>query len=77
MKVTYKIIVQEDFKMKVKKLLSVILILTIFCTLFGSFSSMAAKKDDYVTGDLMLNGDMELCGTSFAIWSGAGDGAAG
>ena len=59
--------------MKVKKLLSVILVLSLFCTLFGGFTALA--KDDYVTGDLMLNGDMELCGTSFAIWSGAGDGS--
>ena len=51
-----------------KKLLSVVLILTLLCTLFGGIATNA--KETFVKGDLIANGDMELLGTSFAFWSG-------
>ncbi|MBR2847321.1 MAG: S-layer homology domain-containing protein [Clostridia bacterium] len=51
-----------------KKLLSVVLILTLLCTLFCGVAANA--KETFVKGDLIANGDMELLGTSFAFWSG-------
>ncbi|MBR2471626.1 MAG: hypothetical protein IKB55_02970, partial [Clostridia bacterium] len=56
--------------MKLKKLLSITLIVAVLCTLFGGFVALAA--DEYVEADILSNGNMDLLGTSFGSWTGAG-----
>ncbi|MBR2877605.1 MAG: hypothetical protein IKB92_00735 [Clostridia bacterium] len=58
--------------MKLRKLLSVVLIVATMCSLFGGFTALAAK-DDLAKGNLLINGDFELLGTSFTGWAGHGN----
>ena len=53
-----------------KKLLSIMLIIATMCSLLGGFAVLAA--DEYVKGDLLINGDFELLGTSYTTWAGHG-----
>ena len=50
-----------------KKFLSLVLMLTFLCSLFGGFTALAAE-DNLVSGNLLCNGDMELLGTPFGKW---------
>ncbi|MBR3576785.1 MAG: carbohydrate binding domain-containing protein, partial [Clostridia bacterium] len=54
-----------------KKLFSLILVISILCSLFSGFAALAAN--DLVKGELLVNGDFELYGTSFGKWSGTAD----
>ncbi|MBR3576469.1 MAG: hypothetical protein IKL42_03590 [Clostridia bacterium] len=56
--------------MKLKKLLSLTLIFAVLCTLFGGFAALA--KDEYVKADIVSNGNMDMLGTTFGAWEGAG-----
>ena len=58
--------------MNLKKLLSVILAITVLCSLFGTFTALAATE--YVTGDLTYNGNLELLGSTFHGWAGSDEG---
>ena len=51
-----------------KKLLSLLLIITILC---GGLSVFAAE---FVSANLLVNSDMELIGTTYAYWNGGGTG---
>ena len=53
--------------MKLKKLVSLILAVTIITVCFGAVPVLAAKPKK---GEFFINGDMELIGTSYAIWTG-------
>ena len=56
-----------------KRVFSLALILAVLFSLFSG-TVYAAKKDNLLEADLVINGDMEMLGTSMSFWNGvAGD----
>lgn len=53
-----------------KKILSLLIAITLLCGVFGGFGALAAKVETK-KGELVLNGDMELLGTPYGFWNGA------
>ena len=53
--------------MKLKKLLSVLIVISIMCSLFGGFSAFAAKSK-YEQCNFIVDSEMELLATSFGTW---------
>ena len=62
--------------MKLKKTLSIVLVIVAMCSLFGGFTALADEAvlaDGLVSGELLIGGNMELIGTSFSMWKGHGE----